>query len=241
VNDSTRIASLVELTSELTCDSIRKTLWHWPVIQLSWKLLCFVSVEGKILSFFTDFITTPEISGPLYISPDVYYTQITEYSLETLYQKNNSFWQALFCLDWLYFDHKWIFLDLNNDCFYWPEWSFQEHISWALPTEMIIYFLQSIHLLCLICKYSKELVIDLLNQWLQVCVHLYDPWTSAKYLTMYRVLDLSDQASYTIAFRVNFFKASSLTWNHSYNIIHHFIHSISTIGYTKIFDYFIVD
>src|SRR5882757_5847421 len=41
-------------------------------IQLSWELLAWASVEGKIHSSFTKFITTPEISGPLYISPDVY-------------------------------------------------------------------------------------------------------------------------------------------------------------------------
>lgn len=48
--------------------------------ELSLELLVWVSVEGKILSSFTDFITTPEISGALYISPDIYHTQITEFS-----------------------------------------------------------------------------------------------------------------------------------------------------------------
>ena len=55
-------------------------------IVLSWKLLHWVSVNDRILSSFTDFITTPELSGPLYISPDIYHTQITEYSLQTIYQ-----------------------------------------------------------------------------------------------------------------------------------------------------------
>src|ERR1700735_3678248 len=36
-------------------------------IQLSWELLAWASVENKIHSSFTKFITTPEISGPLYI------------------------------------------------------------------------------------------------------------------------------------------------------------------------------
>ena len=55
-------------------------------IVLSWDLLACISVEGRIPLSFTSFITTPELSGPLYISPDVYHTQITEYSLQTIYQ-----------------------------------------------------------------------------------------------------------------------------------------------------------
>ena len=53
-------------------------------IVISWDLLPFVSVKDRILYSFTKFITTPELSGPLYISPDIYHTQITEYSLETI-------------------------------------------------------------------------------------------------------------------------------------------------------------
>ena len=53
-------------------------------IVLSWELLACVSVEDRILCSFTKFITTPELSGPLYISPDIYHTQITEYSLKTI-------------------------------------------------------------------------------------------------------------------------------------------------------------
>ena len=53
-------------------------------IVLSWELLPWISVEDRILCSFTDFITTPELSGPLYISPDIYHTQITEYSLQTI-------------------------------------------------------------------------------------------------------------------------------------------------------------
>jgi hypothetical protein len=55
-------------------------------IVLSWYLLAWISVEGRIPSSFTDYITTPELSGDLYISPGIYHTQITEYSLETIYQ-----------------------------------------------------------------------------------------------------------------------------------------------------------
>ena len=55
-------------------------------IVLSWELLPCVSVKDRILCSFTEFITTPELSGPLYIKPIIYHTQITEYSLETIYQ-----------------------------------------------------------------------------------------------------------------------------------------------------------
>ena len=55
---------------------------------LSWKLLTTFT-EGIPRSF-TEFITTPEISGPeFYIRSDIYHTQITEYSLETILHYNS--------------------------------------------------------------------------------------------------------------------------------------------------------
>ena len=50
-------------------------------IVLSWELLAWIMMKGRILNSFTNFITTPELSGPLYISPDIYHSQITEYYL----------------------------------------------------------------------------------------------------------------------------------------------------------------
>jgi hypothetical protein len=96
MNQSTMVVALVGLASGFKSDPIGKTLP--PDIRLSWELLCFVSVEGRILSSFTDFITTPEIPGPFYISQAVYHTQIAEYSLETLYQCGNNLRRALFYL-----------------------------------------------------------------------------------------------------------------------------------------------
>ena len=55
-------------------------------IVLSWDLLDCITIEDKIPCSFTNFITSPELSGPLYISPSIYHTQITEYSLQTIYQ-----------------------------------------------------------------------------------------------------------------------------------------------------------
>ena len=57
---------------------------------LSWDLLAWIPVKGRIPHTFTNFITTPELSGSLYISPDIYHTQITEYSLESIYIRNYS-------------------------------------------------------------------------------------------------------------------------------------------------------
>ena len=56
------------------------------MIVLSRDLLAWISVEDGIPCSFTNFLTTPELSGPLYISPDIYHTQIVEYSLQRIYQ-----------------------------------------------------------------------------------------------------------------------------------------------------------
>ena len=67
-------------------DHVQVSAFSWTqqyMIVLSWDLLAWIwAVEGRILCSFTNFITTPELSGPLYISPDIYHTQITEYLLE---------------------------------------------------------------------------------------------------------------------------------------------------------------
>ena len=57
-------------------------------VVLSWDLLAWISVDGRIPCSFTNFITTPQLSGPvnLYIRPDIYHIQITEYLLQAIYQ-----------------------------------------------------------------------------------------------------------------------------------------------------------
>ena len=55
-------------------------------ILLSCGLLAWISAKDRIPSSFTNFITTPELSGPMHISLDIYHTQITEYLLERIYQ-----------------------------------------------------------------------------------------------------------------------------------------------------------
>ena len=55
-------------------------------IVISCDLLAWISMEGRIPCSFTNFITTPELSGPLYICPDTYHAQIAEYFLEKIYE-----------------------------------------------------------------------------------------------------------------------------------------------------------
>ena len=67
-------------------DHVQVSAFSWNSryrLALSWDFLDWM--EG-IPCFFTNFITTPELSGPLYISPDIYHTQITEYLLERIHQ-----------------------------------------------------------------------------------------------------------------------------------------------------------
>ena len=59
-------------------------------ILLSWDLLVWLLVKGRIPSSSTHFITTPELSGSLYISPDVNHALITEYSLEAIFRCHNN-------------------------------------------------------------------------------------------------------------------------------------------------------
>ena len=69
---------------------VQVSAFSWRLSQysivLSWDLLSWITVEDKILCSFTNFITTPGLSGTLYIIPGIYHTQITEYLLEKTYQ-----------------------------------------------------------------------------------------------------------------------------------------------------------
>ena len=69
-------------------DDIQVSTFSWTPqynIALSWNLLAWISSMEGIPRSFTNFITTPELSGPFYISWNIYHTQITEYSLETIF------------------------------------------------------------------------------------------------------------------------------------------------------------
>ena len=69
-------------------DNIQVSTFSWTPqyrIAISWDLLAWLSWKNGIPRSFTKFITTPELSGPFYISKKDYHTQITEYSLETIF------------------------------------------------------------------------------------------------------------------------------------------------------------
>ena len=74
-------------------DDVEVSTFSWTPqyrIALSWALLSWISETDGIPCSFTNFITTKELSGPLYISPDIYHTQITEYSLGTILRDDYS-------------------------------------------------------------------------------------------------------------------------------------------------------
>ena len=80
-----------ENISYITIRGVQVSAFSWArqyEIVLSRDLLSWISMkDGRIPSSFTDFITCPVLSGPLYISPDIYHTQITEYLLTETYHQ----------------------------------------------------------------------------------------------------------------------------------------------------------
>ena len=74
-------------------DNIHVSTFSWTPqyrIAVSWNLLAWITMHYGIPCSFTNFITTPELSGPFYISSNIYHTQITEYSLETIFRHHYS-------------------------------------------------------------------------------------------------------------------------------------------------------
>jgi hypothetical protein len=133
--------------------------FSWPSqykIVLSWGLLSWILVEGRIPCSFANFITTPELSGHLYIGSDIYHTQITEYLL----------WALSLCIEHL--PHCYSARKSSI-----PDRSLWEHLSRALPTEIIFYRLRTIPSDRLFSGYSTELILNTLEiivKWLQVSV-----------------------------------------------------------------------
>jgi len=110
---------------------------------LSCEALDRMTMEGRIPFSFTNFITTQELSGPFYISPDIYHTRITEYSLLTIHERP----------------------------FFKQNGSFMDHLSCSLPTEKIFDLLRQTILSGSIMRHCpEELVFDMLNviiEWLE--------------------------------------------------------------------------
>ena len=128
-------------------------------IVLSLDLVAWILVEGIIPCFFTNFITSPELSGPLYISPDIYHTQISEYLL----------WAFSLCIN----QFPYCYSVRHYYCDQIPDRSLWEHLSRALTTKMIFCQLRLINSDLLIRDYSPSLMLDTLEiiiKWLQVSV-----------------------------------------------------------------------
>ena len=120
-------------------------------IVLSWDLIDCLTMEGRILCSYTNFITTPELSGPLYISPDINHTHIC-------WRKFISEFFSL-CIEHLpncYSVRRSAYF-LNRDR------TFREHLSCALPTELNFYLLRSIPSEYLLHEYSEELMLETLQ------------------------------------------------------------------------------
>ena len=87
-----RITRDLDKTKNITIDGfdhVQYRPFSWTPryrIVLSCALLSQISMEGRIPFSFTNFITNQELSGPFYISPDIFHTQITEYSLLTFHE-----------------------------------------------------------------------------------------------------------------------------------------------------------
>ena len=128
--------------------------WTPPYrIVLSWELLAWITMEGRIPCSFTNFITTPELSGPLYISGH-FMSELLSLCIDHLpncYPVRRSVF----------------FVNPDSDSIY------REHFCRALPTEMFFYLLRSIPSVRLIHDYSVESMLDMLEiiiKWLQVSV-----------------------------------------------------------------------
>ena len=83
-----RITRDLDGTKKISIDEFDHVQHRFPwtpryCIVLSRRLLDWMTMDGRIPFSFTNFITTKELSGPFYISPHIYHTQITEYSLLT--------------------------------------------------------------------------------------------------------------------------------------------------------------
>ena len=89
IKEYSRMTCITIAGLDVPCLPIRVSSTQ-DILALSWDLLAWLPKEDGILCSFTNFITTPELSGPLYISPDIYHTQITEYLLETILQRYDS-------------------------------------------------------------------------------------------------------------------------------------------------------
>ena len=153
--------------------------WTWHSLQygivLSWDLLSrMISLENGIPC---SFITTPELSGPLHISSDIYHTQITGYSQQLIYQINS---------DWSFREHL------------------SRALPIKMIFRLLLRSILSEHL---VGEYSAELILEIIiTRWLQVSVgECSRQIPQTKIQLLLRDLVPSDWSTYMIASGVNFF------------------------------------
>jgi hypothetical protein len=89
---TTRDARMTYISSFIMggdADHVQSSTFSWYRIVLSRDLLYWITSKDAtgVPCSFTNFITTPELSGPLYIISDIYHTQIAEYILEKTYHQ----------------------------------------------------------------------------------------------------------------------------------------------------------
>ena len=107
----------------------------------SWELLDWISRTrmDKIPCSFTNFITTPELSGPFHISTDICHTQITEYYRIFTEDNTRLLSVSSFLSAWnIFLIYSVRFLPFRP--YVSPDWSFKGHISCALPTNFFFIY-----------------------------------------------------------------------------------------------------
>ena len=177
-------------------------------IVLSRDLLESIKMAGEIPPSFTIFMTTPELSNFLYISPDIYHTQITEYLLNEAHLR----W-ALFSLC----------IEHWPDCYsvrpFYRNESLWDHLSRALPTEMIFGLLRSIRSERLIHDDYMLDTLEIIIKWLQVSVSEWN-WQPSRTKNRFVSRDLipSHRATCTIASRLNFFDTRILSLSFDFEV-----------------------
>ena len=144
------------------------------VTVLSWHLLAWILKMDRIRHFFTNFITSPELFGSLYISGNLSYPSYRIFTARSQFGIYAITLGGLFSSSIIHFPNRYSVrpsrFNLNNRSLI-PNWSFREHLSRSLPTEMIFYLLRSIRSECITLGFSGELKLDTLEiiiKWLQV-------------------------------------------------------------------------
>ena len=187
--------------------TVPSALDHFQVSAFSWIPqygLYFLGTcySGYRRSSFTNFIIAPafKLSGRFYIRPDIYHTQITEYLLREFFHRE-LFSLCVERLPECYHSVRPSPSSLHHYIFS-PNWS-----SFPCSSNRNDFLSESTLSEWFMLDYLAELKIDILKiivQWLQVSVSERNRTPQTKIQLVSRDSVPSDQASCTIASRVNF-------------------------------------